>query len=137
MTINPWRGEVAIVIAGETLACNMTMDKLARIFADLGVETLHDLHRKWDSLNPEAMRRTLEFVAVDVEAAKRLFPSVAGARGLSELHAAFYQLASGMTPDEIAAETEARKKLAGLPAGIAQAIVAGLAANPAMAALVE
>jgi hypothetical protein len=45
---NPWAGEVALVIDGQTHVCKLTLGALAELEASLGADTLVDLVKRFE-----------------------------------------------------------------------------------------
>jgi len=111
MSCNPWRGELVLKIGSSSITLRCTMNVLAKLLNEFKCDSLVSLCRKWDSLNPEIMEKTLRLVADNPKDADEFFKSVNGLNGLERLQDAFYRIISGYTPDEIREEEEARKKL--------------------------
>jgi len=108
---NAWRGELTLKQGQSSILLRCTMDVLARLLSSLQCETLLDVTRKWDGLSPEVLKTTLKVFAVNPPDADAFWPCVTGLAGLEIQHAAFHRLISGMNPDEIREDEEARKKL--------------------------
>lgn len=108
---NPWRGEVVLVCAGEEVTLRCRMDVLATILDVLDCENLIEVFRKWDGMDPDVMKNTLQLLAESPTVADEFWPKVNGLKGLEAMQIKFYEVVSGRNPDEIAEEEENRKKL--------------------------
>lgn len=126
---NPWRGEVGIAFGDVTTVLRCRMEHFAMLADDLEVKTLMEVYDLWKRLAPDAMRRSLRILAQSPAEGDALWAACPGTAGLMQLQEKLFMVTSGKTPDDIARESEARKKLDNWLAAQNETVIEGLAAR--------